>query len=299
MILVTGAGGYVGSRVVEGLAGAGDSGARDGIRALMHRTAAAPAGVEVVTADLAENRGLEEAVRGVNCLVHCAAITGEKKEPYRGAYDRINRVGTENLVRAASGAGVGRIVLVSGLGTREARPGTYMATRWGMEQAVTGSGMSWVVLRPSVLFGKDAPFVAALAKLIRQSPVVPLIGGGGLRFQPLHVDDLVRCVTESVGDGFPSGQVVTLGGSEQLTFAAVLREIARAIGRKRLFAPLPMPLARVQARLMYALMRRPPLTPAALELFGFDNVTDIDSVRDNFGFQPRGFITHLRAAGLE
>ena len=64
-------------------------------------------------------------------MIHAAAITGNVKEPYRGAYDAINREGTENLMAAAQRAGVERLVVLSGLGTKPAPEGSYMATRHG------------------------------------------------------------------------------------------------------------------------------------------------------------------------
>jgi hypothetical protein len=63
--------------------------------------------------------------------------------------------------------------------------------------------------------------------------------------------------------------------------------------------PLPLMVARVQAALMAAVLPHPPLTPAAMELFSFDNATDLDAVDRDFGFHPRGFREHLRAHGLD
>jgi NADH dehydrogenase len=68
---------------------------------------------------------------------------------------------------------------------------------------------------------------------------------------------------------------------------------------RRLLVPLPMPIARIQATLMTAVLPNPPLTPAALELFSFDNATDLDAVDKSFGFHPRGFREHLLAHGIK
>ena len=294
MVLVTGAAGFVGRRTVEQLAAAGL------VRALVRQSAApAVTGVEVVTGDVTQPETLAPALAGVDVVVHAAFITGDRKEPHPGAYDRVNRAGTENLLAAAASAGVHRVVVVSGLGTRPAPAGTYMATRWGAEEAVRKSGIPYVILQPSVLFGPGAPFVTALAALVRTSPVVPVIGSGRLRFQPLHVDDLVTCIERACVDGALLGRALPLGGSEQLTFREVLATIKKAMGKRRLVVPVPLPMARIQARLMTAVLPNPPLTPAALELFGFDNATDLDAVDRAFGFHPRGFREHVLAKGLE
>src|ERR1700694_5147593 len=180
MILVTGATGFVGSHLLRSLEKSGSA----PVRALVRRgRTGIRDGVEPVVGDLTEPETLGPALNGISTIVHAAAITGDRKEPYRGAYDQINRVGTENLVAAAKKAGVGRFVLMSGLGTAPAPAGTYMATRWGMEEAVRRSGIPHVILQPSVLFGDGAEFVAALSRLARGSPVLPVLGGGGGRFQ--------------------------------------------------------------------------------------------------------------------
>jgi uncharacterized protein YbjT (DUF2867 family) len=297
MILVTGGTGFVGSHVLRRLA---QTEPRGSLRALVrnHAKASLPEGVVVVEGDVTKPESLPAAVSGVDVIIHAAAITGDRKEPYRGAYDRINRVGTENLMAAAKNAGVKRLVVMSGLGCRPAPAGTYMATRWGMEEAVRASGIPFVILQPSVLFGAGAPFVSALAGLARVFPVLPLVGGGRTRFQPLWIDDLVTCVVASQSSGEPAGRALSLGGSEWVTFKEVLQTICRAMSIHRLLVPLPMPIARIQASLMTAVLPKPPLTPAALELFGFDNATDIDAVDRAFGFHPRGFREHLLAHGV-
>jgi NADH dehydrogenase len=292
--LVTGAGGFVGTHLVRRLLEVGGR-----VRAMVRDGARLPDGVERVTADLTRPETLGPALDGVEVVYHTAAITANLKEPYRGAYDRVNRQGTEDLVAAAARAGAGRLVVLSGLGTRAAAAGTYMATRWGMEEAVRRSGLPYVILRPSVLFGDGAEFVAALARLVRQSPVVPVLGPPDLRFQPLWIDDLVSCLVKSGGSEVAAGSAISLGGAEYVTMRQIIEAIAQSLGERRRLVPVPLGLAGVQAGLMSALLPRPPLTPAALELFGFDNATRIDSVELAFGFRPRGFTEHLLARGVD
>jgi uncharacterized protein YbjT (DUF2867 family) len=294
MILVTGASGFIGTHVVRRLRDTGDSPIRAMVR---NRSSARIPGVDVVEADLTQPQSLGPAVAGVEAIIHAAAITANLKEPYSGAYDAINRGGTENLVVAARAAGVTRMVVMSGLGTKPAPKGTYMATRWGLEEAVRNSGIPYVILQPSVLFGDGAEFIAALSRLARVSPVLPLLGGGNVRFQPLWVEDLVSCLVASLRSDAPISSAIPLGGSEYATFKEVLQTICAAMSIRRLMVPLPLTIARVQATVM-AILPNPPLTPATLELFSFDNSTDLDAVDRHFGFHPRGFREHLRAHGM-
>lgn len=282
LIAVVGASGYVGSRLVRRLEAEGRR-----VRGL--------ARPEV---DLTRPATLKPALEGATVVVHAAAITGDRKEPYRGAYREVNQSGTENLVRAARQAGVGRLVAISGLGARPAPEGTYLATRWGLEEAVRAGGIPYVILRPSVLFGEGAAFTTALAGLAARFPVVPLLGGGGTFFQPLWIEDLLGCLIGSLGAGAPLGRELPLGGAEVVSFRHLMEELGRASGNERPMLPLPLWLARPQARMMAAVMSNPPLTPAAVELFGLENVAGENSVEEVFGFKPRGFTEHMRVHGL-
>ena len=293
MILVTGATGYVGSHVIRRAA------ARSlPVRGLVRRPVSL-ADAESAVGDVTDPASLAAALKDVDTVIHAAAITANHKEPYRGAYDRVNRQGTENLVDAARSAGTRRIVLLSGLGTVPAPPGTYMATRWGMEEAVRGSGLEQVILQPSVLFGAGSEFVDALARLVRRSPVVPVIGPPTVHLQPLWIEDLVTCLLQAVSEPALAGRVLPLGGPERLTFREVIGVICRALGKRRLLAPLPLPIARVQSRLLSAVLPNPPLTPAAVELFSFDNATDQDALKQAFGFEPEAFSSYLLAHGVD
>ena len=294
MILVTGANGFVGRHVVDRLAASGEK-----VRAMVRQPQdyTAPAGVEVVRGDVTQPETLAAAVAGIEKIVHAAAITANLKEPYKGAYKAINATGTGNLMDAAADAGVKRIVLVSGLGTKPDRDGTYMATRWGMEEAVRQSGIPYVVIQPSVQFGDGAEFIAALARLVKQSPVVPAMTSSHDKFQPIWIEDVVTIVVKALTDDSLLGRGIAVGGPEYVTFRGVLETILEAMGKKRILAPLPVSLAKVQANL-FAFLPKPPLTVATLELFSFENATDLDSVEKNFGFQPRGFRQHLKEHGI-
>ncbi|HYM49257.1 MAG TPA: NAD-dependent epimerase/dehydratase family protein [Candidatus Limnocylindrales bacterium] len=295
MIAIAGATGFVGRHLAARLH-AGGQPLRCLVRDPGRAPSSLPAGAPIVAADVLEIALLDAALSGVHTLVHCAAVTADRKERYPGEYARVNGQGTRNLVEAARRQGVRRIVLVNGLGTRPGRPHSYMRTRWEMAEAVRTSGLGFVALQPSVLFGDGAAFVTAFARLARQLPVMPVLRGR-TRLQPLWVEDLVTCLAMAVADPRWDGRSIDLGGPEQIAFAEVIRLIMAAAGVRRPTVPLPMPIARIQARL-FTILPDPPLVPATLELFDFDNITELDAVARNFGFQPRGFGEHLREHGL-
>src|SRR5206468_12626162 len=121
---------------------------------------------------------LESAMHEVATIVHTPIITADHKQSPGNHYETTNVEGTANLIKAARAAGVKRIIEISGLGTKPDKPGSYMQGRYLAERMLKESGLNWTIIQPSVLFGKNATFVKALADLIRTAPVVSLIGGG-------------------------------------------------------------------------------------------------------------------------
>jgi NADH dehydrogenase len=272
------------------------------LRCLVRNPASAaallPPEASVVQANLLEFGTVADGLVGASTVVHCAAVTADQKESYPGQYRRVNGEGTRNLVEAAKWAGLKRIVLLNGLGTRPARQGTYMSTRWEMAEAVRNSGLPWVALQPSILFGDRAPFQAAIARLARIAPMMPMLGGATFKLQPLWVEDLVACLTHCVLGETWDGRAIDLGGPEQLAYADMVELVMQAAGARRPKLPVPALLATVAAEAM-KILPTPPLTGATLELFDFDNITDLDSVSRNFGFAPRPVRDHFQAHGLD
>lgn len=129
------------------------------------------------------------------------------------------------------------------------------------------------ILRPSVLFGAGGGLDAALAGILRSAPVIPLIGGGRTRLQPVHVDDVATAVARVVETKAASGQIYKLGGPQALSLKQCFEEIAIMLGRHPHFFRLPFPLARAVALVMERLPSAP-LTLAQVELLMKDNLAD-------------------------
>jgi uncharacterized protein YbjT (DUF2867 family) len=299
MILVTGAAGYIGRHLVERLLERGER-PRLLVRDVGRVARLFPADtVDLVQGDTTRPESLPGAVRGVDTIIHAAFITADHKESTGNHYEETNVQGTANLIRAAREAGVQRMIEISGLGTRQDRPGSYMQGRYLAEKMLKESGLAWTIIQPSVLFGKDAPFIKGLADLIRTAPVVPLIGGGKVMFQPIYVEDVVTVVLKVLDDPQrTAGHTYTIGGPAYYSFTQVIDELLRTMHKTRMKAAAPMAMIGVGAAVMEAVLPRPPLTRAALTLFGFDNTTDLNSVERDFGFMPQSFTAYLQEHGV-
>ncbi len=300
MILVTGAAGFSGNRIVARLVSDGEP-----VRALVRDAGKArkrlPAqGVDLTVGDTTKPETLDPAVQGVDTIIHAAFITAERKQGPGVNYHATNVDGTANLVNAAKNAGVKRIVVLSGLGTKADKPGSYMQGRYEAERSVIKSGLAWSILGPSIQFGDGSAFFNGLSDLIRGVPVVvPMIGSGGREFQPIWAEDVTTCLLKMAREpGQYDGKRIDVGGPEIYTYAQILDMLMQTLGKRRIKLPGPIPFVRIGAGVMEAVLPKPPITSAAVDLFTFDNVAGLDSVPQNFGFTPKSLRLYLQEHGL-
>jgi NADH dehydrogenase len=219
--------------------------------------------------------------------VHLVAIIREKGDQ---TFDSVIRKGTENVVTAADTAGIGHLVFVSALGADPDPRFPYQYCKWMAEQAVRGSGVPFTILRPGLVFGPGDGFFTTLAGLVRYSvPVVPVAGDGGALFQPISIDDLVRCISESLDRG-PAMREIEIGGPEQLTYDEIIDIVHDAIGAgMRIKVHVPVPALMPVAAVMDRVLPNPPVTPAQLRMLARNNITRLDAVPRAFGFAPDAF----------
>lgn len=299
MILITGATGYIGRHLVTRLVEQGER-PRCLVRDLKRAASILPAHkVELVQGATTQPSTLQAAVSGIDIIVHAAFITADHKQSAGNHYEETNVQGTAHLIKAAQQASVKRVVEISGLGTKPDKPGSYMQGRYLAERMLKESGLDWTIIQPSVLFGKGAPFIKGLADLIRTAPVVPLIGGGKVMFQPISVDDVVTVIVKVLEDPERTkNKTYTIGGPDYYSFTQVIDELLRTMHKTRIKAYAPTPLVGIGAAVMEAVLPKPPLTKAAMTLFTFDNTTDLHSVERDFGFTPMSFTGYLAKHGV-
>jgi uncharacterized protein YbjT (DUF2867 family) len=163
------------------------------------------------------------------------------------------------------------MVHVSAIGADEKSRAAYARTKAEAERLVLAAEPQATIMRPSVIFGPEDDFFNRFAALARISPALPLIGGGGTRFQPVFVGDVAGAIAQAVDGNAKSGTIYELGGPEVFTFEQLMRFTLATIGRKRLLVPVPFFAAKIKAALLQYLPK-PPLTPDQVELLRSDNV---------------------------
>jgi NADH dehydrogenase len=226
-------------------------------------------------------------MNGAGALVHLAAVAIEKSGD---SYEASNTDGTRVLLDSARSEGVHRLVYMSQNGSDSKSPFPFLKSKGLAEDAVKSSTLKWTVLRPSVIFGPEDEFINVLARLVRLSPVVfPLPGGGVARFQPVSVDDVARAVAKVLGDEKTIGKSYALGGPTPLSLRQMTERILIAMNTSRVLVGIPVSALRPVVALAGNLLPNPPVTTGLLDLLAIDNVIPENDLNDSLGIQPTPF----------
>ncbi len=289
-VLVTGAMGFVGREVVRQLHEAGHSIriiARS-INSARTQEAVTCYGAEVHPADVLEAASLDGAVNGMEAVIHLVGIISEVGE---STFENVHVRGTTNIVTAARQAGARRFVHMSALGTRPNAASRYHQTKWAAEELVRHSGLDFTIFRPSLNYGAQAQFINLFARMIRFSPVVPLMGSPQARFQPVPVEVVATAFVRSLGQPKSVGQTYDLCGPDALTLSEIVDQLMGVLQRRRLKLQVPLGLARCQAAFLEFVFRRllrkaSPLNRDQLIMLQEDNVGNPKPANELFGLEP-------------
>jgi uncharacterized protein YbjT (DUF2867 family) len=160
---------------------------------------------------------------------------------------------------AADRHGVSRLIHISALGANPTSPAISDRTKAEGEQAVRAVFPRATIVRPSLTCGEDDHFFTRFAAMIRSSPVLPLIGRGTTRFQPVFVDDVTAGLLELLKRPDTAGKAYEFGGPQVFTFKGLLELLLTALNRQRVLIPVPYAIAEMQAGLL-EMLPNPPLT---------------------------------------
>jgi NADH dehydrogenase len=197
------------------------------------------------------------AARGVTAIVHLAnasAVTDPRR------VHAVNVEGTDNVLAAARIVGVERVVFTSTVSAMRERLGPYGASKRLAETRVRESGIPYVTLRPSLVYGGDTGLVVSLAQWLRAFPVMPIIGNGRLPIDPIHVDDLCAVLDACLERHDVLGKTYDVLGPDRLSLNEFVRRLGDALGIQRPLLHLPAGPSLLAARILTRLMAKPPLT---------------------------------------
>lgn len=271
LVTVFGGSGFIGRHVVRALARRGFR-----IRVAVRRPDLAehvqplgmPGQIMPVQANLRYRWSVDRAVEKADAVVNCVGILQASGAQ---SFDAVQAFGARAIAEAARAAGLACVTHVSAIGADENSPSDYARTKALGEQAVLETLPQSVVLRPSIVFGPEDEFFNRFAAMARISPVLPLIGGGQTRFQPVFVGDVAEAVAKAVAGEAKAGAIYELGGPDIKTFRECMELMLAVVRRKRLLLPIPFGAAMFQARLL-SLLPKAPITPDQVTLLKSDNI---------------------------
>jgi uncharacterized protein YbjT (DUF2867 family) len=224
--------------------------------------------VTVVPADVRDQASVATAIAGATAVVNAVSAYVEKGGV---TFEAAHVHGAETVAREAVAAGAARLVLVSGIGADAHSVSSYIRARGRGEQVVRQEFPEATIVRPGAMFGPGDALFGTLADIARLLPVLPLIGGGHTRLQPVFVEDVGEAVASILIDPRTVGRTYELAGPRVYTLRDLVSMTLHLMRKRRLLIPVPFAVAEIQARL-FELLPNPPLTISQVDLLKADNV---------------------------
>ena len=276
LITVFGGSGFIGRHVVRELAAKGYR-----IRVACRRPDLAghlqPLGnvgqIHCMQANLRYRWSVDRAVEGADFVVNLVGILAESGKQ---SFDSLQARGAGWVAEAASANGA-KMVQMSAIGADSDSAADYARTKAEGEALVRAAAPDAIILRPSIVFGPEDEFFNRFAAMARISPVLPMIGGGDTKFQPVYVGDVAKAVAKAVEGELEPGSTWELGGPETLSFKECMERMLEVIGRQRLLASMPFAIANMIGQFAQYLPNAP-ITPDQVEMMKTDNVVSQSAV---------------------
>ena len=267
-VVVFGGGGFLGRRLVRRLTAEGMT-VRVAVRhpdpARVELRALGFDRVTVVPADVRDQASVAAAIAGTDAVVNTVSAYVEQSGV---TFEAVHVQGAATVAREAMAAGVARLVLISGIGADPDSTSPYIRARGRgeltVQQTFPGATIPGRVRPGDALFGR-------FAELARLLPVLPLIGGGRTRLQPVFVEDVAEAIASILTDPGTVGRIYELAGPGVYTLRELVAMTLHLMRKRRLLIPVPFAVTEIQARL-FELLPNPPLTTGQVDLLKADNV---------------------------
>ncbi|MBB3655939.1 NADH dehydrogenase [Rhizobium sp. BK650] len=272
LVTVFGGSGFIGRHVVRALAKRGYR-----IRVAVRRPDLAgflqPLGnvgqISFVQANLRYRNSIDRAVEGADHVINCVGILFESG---RNTFDAVQEFGGRAVAEAARNAGA-TLTHISAIGANSGSQSSYGRTKGRAEAAILSIKPDAVIFRPSIVFGPEDSFFNKFADMARTFPVLPLVGGGKTKFQPIYVEDVAEAVARAVDGKVETGKIYELGGPEVLSFRECMETMLKVTARKNSLVSLPFSIASLIGSIASLVpFITPPITPDQVKLLKHDNV---------------------------
>jgi NADH dehydrogenase len=227
--------------------------------------------IQVVQANVRVEETVKAALRGADVVINLVGLLAQTR---RQKFEAVHTQGAATVARLAKEVGVKHLVQFSAIGADATSPAKYAKTKAAGEAAVRAAFPNAVILRPSVVFGPEDDFFNRFAALANITPVMPLVGGGKTKFQPVYVGDVAKAAVAALELKSAAGRTFELGGPEVYTMREIIEFILEATYRTRVLASLPFWVAKIQGAFL-GLLPKPMLTVDQVKLLRSDNVVGL------------------------
>lgn len=225
--------------------------------------------IQQFEADLLNVQAVRAAIRGSDAVVNLVGILSESG---RHTFTAIHEEGARQVAAIACDLGATRLIHTSALGASQLAPARADRSKAAGEDAVRNTFPGAIIVRPSLVFGPDDHFFNGFARMAQRLPVLPLIGGGRTRFQPVAVQDVVKGIAALLDGRASRNSTYEFGGPQIYTFKELLRFLCAEIRARPLLVPVPFLAAEILGAILQVLPR-PPLTRDQARLLATDKVT--------------------------
>ncbi len=291
-VFVTGSTGFVGNHVLHELLAKGhqiNALVRPGSEYKVKR----PDEVETVPGTVEETGDLTQGMKGCDAVIHLVGII--RAFPSKGiTFESLHTEATANVVAAAKETGVTRLLHMSALGAREDGPTAYLRTKFAAEELVRQSALNYTIFRPSLIFGRGGEAIKMFAEMVKKI-VVPIIGDGKYRFQPVSVATVAQGFAKALEFEEAHGKTLDVGGPDNVTFDEIMDTLARVMGKTIVKVHVPVfPLKMVTS----ALQGAPgyPLSTDQITMLLEGSTCDEKPFYDLLGLEPVSLERTLREA---
>ncbi len=238
-IVVWGGAGFVGRHLLPKLA-------EQGFEVVVAGRSKSVAGYGMVKADITNAGDVKRALAGAWGVVNLVGILAERGR----SFEDIQLHAVRQLAKVAVDVGVERLVHVSAAGVSAESGSRYARSKALAEVVVREVFPTAQIVKPGLILGEGSGFAEQLEQLTRFSPMMPLMGGGGTKFKPVMVEDVVRAIVESLTVPKAKGGVVVCEGAREVTFRQLATEQLKVMGRTRVMVPVPWWAAEILARVI-------------------------------------------------
>jgi NADH dehydrogenase len=187
---------------------------------------------------------------GCDTVVHCA---GKVKGLFERNIWKVNVEGTANLLQASERQNVDRFIFISSFDTRTGCKSCYAESKRAAENLVKTSCLAYIIVRPAIMYGKgDRKNIGRLVQFIKKSRIIPVLGTGAYKWQPVYVGDVAKAVARYTLDSTNNNCCVDVVGPDKLSFNEIVDMVSQRFVKKTIRLHVPIELLRAAAKFLFS-----------------------------------------------